>query len=85
MNGQSVAFQVSIIRYQIYISQEPGFGRELGSSSPGVSLIFAPFVEPTKREISELDFGGDAQYKSVLATGGPRMPRSFSARGSVRE
>ena len=75
MNGQSVVFQVGIIRYQTYILQEPGFGRELGSSSPGVSLIFAPFVELMKRWLSELNFRtGDAQYKSVRATkGGGRV------------
>ena len=71
MNGRSVAFQVGMIRYQIYISQEPGFDRELGSSSSGVSLLFASFVELTKRGLSELEFGREnAQYKSVLTTGG---------------
>ena len=67
----SVAFQVGMIRYQIYISQETGFDRELESSSPGVSLLFASFVELTNRRLSELNFGiGDAQCKSVLATRG---------------
>ena len=71
MNGRSVAFQVGMIRYQIYILQELGFDRELESSSPGVSLLFASFVEITNRGLSELNFGiGDAQYKFVLATGG---------------
>ena len=72
MNGQSVAFQVSIIRYQIYISQETGFDGELESSSPiGVSILFASFVEVTKQGLSELEYGTrNAQYKSVLATRG---------------